>query len=439
MRVNKKRVWWALAVAVVVVVAIGGAWWSAAPPPAPQIITLPDGEQYRFAGVTYGTKAAPPVFAAHLVEWLPARLAKPARKFFGAKISELSPGQVFDTPRLIVWFQTWRTNVSAPPNAWGTVVDTSILAGQSGINWGSPAVQYLHSSMTWSYLEFSNFPRRSATLQVYLYPHSFDRLPNINGAPWGVISFPNPLYGRFPQWQPEPIPTVKQAGDLEVRLDEIVTGHATGWPSLAKPNGSHGVGYSPPRPGEQINTGFDFSVRPVKGTNEWWGLENATLSDATGNVLDGRSSIEAFFVGHNVHLSQEPAPGWIGWSESLQLGTLSPDETAWRLKLELKRAFGFGPEELITFKNVALPKIGMTNTMRMSETIGGVRVLLTEFVRRPDIHGLLSAPGDPRNYFTSLCFELPDKPAGVALRLISWSLSLLLREREGNGGFLLRG
>ena len=40
----------------------------------------------------------------------------------------------------------------------------------------------------------------------------------------GKITVRNPVYRRYPQWQPEPMPTIKQADDLDVRLDEVMVG-----------------------------------------------------------------------------------------------------------------------------------------------------------------------------------------------------------------------
>jgi hypothetical protein len=42
----------------------------------------------------------------------------------------------------------------------------------------------------------------------------------------GRMRLPNPLYGRFPQWKPEPVPAVKFAGDVEVRLENFMTSNA---------------------------------------------------------------------------------------------------------------------------------------------------------------------------------------------------------------------
>ena len=171
-----------------------------------------------------------------------------------------------------------------------------------------------------------------------------------SATPVGSISIPNPLYGNYPQWTPEQLPAVKKAGDLEVRLDDLKAGTRLGGAPVIMPNGSIVKPYDPA-------TKFDFSVRSSRGTNEVWVLESAELSDATGNVLRNTatsfSSTMMAFAGYNPPQQFD----WAAYSEDIS-GTLWPDEAAWRLKLEFKRASGFAPEEVVTFKNVPVPGVG---------------------------------------------------------------------------------
>jgi len=66
----------------------------------------------------------------------------------------------------------------------------------------------------WESAAFSFVPRRSRMLEVPL----LSEWPKVVGALLGALRFQNPLYGRFPQWQPEPLPATKMAGDVQVTL-----------------------------------------------------------------------------------------------------------------------------------------------------------------------------------------------------------------------------
>ena len=96
-------------------------------------------------------------------------------------------------------------------------------------------------------------------------------------------------------------------------------------------------------------------------------------------------------------------------------GTLWPDEAAWRLRLELKRTRGYAPGETVTFRNVPVPKVGTTNLTPMTGFAGGMKLVLTEFERKPDI--TINAMGI--GYMASrIRVELPTHPDGVALDFV---------------------
>lgn len=123
------------------------------------------------------------------------------------------------------------------------------------------------------------------------------------------------------------------------------------------------------------------------------------MSDATGNVLRG----QLFRVDQS------------GEADSIG-GTLWPDEAAWRLKLELKRSFGYLPEELATFKNVPVPAVGTTATNSMTNVVNGVEFVLKEFERKPNL-----TPPNPHGFEwmeTRIHFEVSTPPQGVAVSLL---------------------
>jgi len=348
MKTVTKRIWLALVVATAMT---GGLRCIEAQPTPPQIITLSNGEQYQFAGVTFDTINVPP----------------PSRKNIGARITQFNEGQKSERPQLFVWFQWSATNA---PSARRTSALIARLADQGGVERGATTDPAFDRGVTWDYAEFPVIPRRSQMLQCNFYAGN-----SLN--PVASISFTNPLYGHFPEWKPEPVPAVKKAGDLEVRLENLMTGiELSGTPPILA-NGKQGIGFHPAQSGIHLATFFDVSLTSARGTNEEWVVQSAELSDATGNVLASPSNVGS--SGGNV------SPMTFMGEYRLSLpGTLWPDEAAWRLKLELKRKSGFAPDELVTFKNVPVPKIGITNFPPITNMVGGVQLVLKEFVENGD-------------------------------------------------------
>jgi hypothetical protein len=338
--------------------------------------------------VTYSTRSVPPSLTAQLVSLLPARLATWPRKYFGAQISQWNRGEKYDAPHLFIWFRPAGTNA---PVVGGVQTFHARLSDQAGIESGVTDYSIFGGGVTWSCAEFSVVPKRSRIIHCNLYPFGGGNYSRAIGA----ASFLNPAYGRFPQWQSEPLPTVKQAGDLEVRLDDFMTGR------------QGGGAYHPFRKGQDAATGFGVTFKSLGDTNEVWVIQSAELSDATRNVLV--SSFGRTISPFNPHRANQTAV-----TESLS-GTLWPDESAWRLKLELKRAWGYNGSETVTFTNVPVPVMGTTNTTPISKTVGGIQVVLMEFARKPDqpvpSGGILAI-------VTRIRVELPSKPAGVALNYL---------------------
>jgi hypothetical protein len=388
----------------------------------PQILTLASGEKYRFVGTTYGGRNVPPSFEAKVVSVLPVRLANLARKRVGPQISQYNQGQKYDSPQLFIWFQMAGSNV--PAATPGTQL-TARVTDEAGIEAG--VVDYppgFVSGVAWHYTSFPVLPRRSRVLQLNFYP-----FPGFgNGSdPAGSITITNPLYGNYPQWKPEPVPAVKKAGDLEVRLDDFVTGRQPGGGTVVKANGSRSLPFYRAEKGQDVVTGYDFSVRSPRGTNEVWVLQSAELSDATGNVLRNtsfQSSYNAFRGYGRPQLTE-----WAAYSESFR-DTLWPDEAAWRLKLEFKRASGFAPEEIVTFKNVPVPGVGTNLYPGFAKKAGGIKVVLTKFERRPE-PTVVWAWGFPSDETPRVTVELPGKPKGVALDFLDMKADVGQAELSG--------
>ena len=402
-----KRPRLALVLAIAVAAAIGLIWQKLREPP-PQIITLPNGEQFRFAGVTWGTNHVFGSMAGRLVNGLPRPVAnfvwQHARTLLG-QVNYYHYEQPSE-PTLCVWFQPMGTNaLSAGRRSITTIF--SKLADEHDEEAGAQGRTYMQDIL-WPFGGLSVVPRRSPVLQLRLYQS------NPKGGisnEIGRVRFANPLYGRFPQWKPEPLPAVKKAGDLEVRLEKIMTGVVEFGGQTRK--------YHPAQGGENAVTLFDAMIHSPRGTNEQWIIQSAQLSDATGNVLQRFEGI-IDYLGRPAQLSDATGkvlPGLFyeyGYRHAIT-GTLWPDEAAWRLRLELKRTRGYAPGETVTFRNVPVPKVGTTNLTPMTGFAGGMKLVLTEFERKPDI--TINAMGI--GYMASrIRVELPTHPDGVALDFV---------------------
>jgi hypothetical protein len=374
---GRKRIWLALAL-LIAVVAVAGVLWERSHRLPPQIITLPNGQQYRFAGVSYGTKHVQPTLSARLVSRLPSPLANFVQRMLGKRLGPITSFKTQE-PSLCVWFEWLGTNASP---AGQNYFVSAMLSDQNDVMAGyRSSAGSLSGRSPWPSVAFGVVPRRSRELQCVL----FDDPQKGPCREVGRVRFPNPLFGRFPQWQPEALPAVKSAGDLEVRLENLMTGVLIPAPWIVLTNGSRVPNYRPAQRGEEAWTFFDLSLTSSRGTSEAWEIASADLSDATGNHIHA-------IPGFNSSMD--------GYRNAFR-GTCWPDEAAWRLKLELKRKLGFPPAELITFrmlnhrtegwefvtfKNVPVLNAGATNTLWRTNAVGGVQIVLREYMQE--------APGD---------------------------------------------
>jgi hypothetical protein len=307
-----------------------------------QIVTLADGRQLRFAGATWGTNQSQPRLIARFVDRLPASLANYLRKKLEPRLGDLAPFR-FREPMLCVWFRPVGTS---PPSGNGMLTNVfAVLTDQNGITGGgSNRISVFAAGGTdLLYVGAYLLPRRSHTLQCMLLQ------TGSSPRELGRVTFFNPAFGRFPQWQPEPMTIVKQAGSAEARLtNPAINADAT--PCAT----------------------FDLALKPPPGSNERWAVTGAELSDATGNLT------------RRWHMSGESA------SPKLVFEALWPDEAAWRLKIELMRTAGQDPGEFVTFKNVPVPKArpGGPDFVENSSTlfpltnyVSGTRIVLANFAR----------------------------------------------------------
>lgn len=370
MKIGKRRFW--LALPVLVAIASAAVLLSRKPAP-PQVITLSNGEQYQFIAAEWGTNEVQPTLAARLV----ARLSPPLGSFVMRKLGRRlgivtsvgSPGMGWGftplkppVPMLHVWFRCVQTNSAGPPSFKFMLADKDGVVGGMGNNGWST---FGDGKDKWLTFGLAVTPRRSETLQLLLF-----RADAAFKGPFhqtGTVRFRNPCFGRFPNWQPAPVPATQSAGDLQVRLTDFTVGAANSGNAIASINGAQ-TRFHPPAPGEDREAVFKLDIHSPRGTNEAWLVQPAELSDATGN-----------------HVQADFCSRWSGTEEYHFGPALWPDESAWQLKLTLRRFRGFDSEEVQTFTQVPVPAVGATNTCFRTNSIHGVPVVLKqEFIREPD-------------------------------------------------------
>jgi hypothetical protein len=253
-------------------------------------------------------------------------------------------------------------------------------------------------------------PKRSKTLECRLYrgPYGQDSVTQ-----FGKVVFANPVYGHFAKWEPEPVPAVKRSGDLEVRLDSVLSGNPQSGATVLRPNGSQAPAVTPADGGSRIVTRFDYSVRSARGTNERWVLQSAELGDATGNRLKGQASLSSLGEWNS---RPETNADWRGGTDEIN-ATLWPDEPAWRLKLGFKRSYGIDSNDVVTFRNVPIPGMGTTNTAAISNVVGGRLILLKDFERHADVASNMFGEFW-QHELTGVTIEVPGKSADLALDVL---------------------
>ena len=293
-----------------------------------QTITLPNGEQYQYVGSSCDTVATPPQSTENS----------------GKPVTLVNRGRQYETPVLFLWFQRVETKTHSNGLAQHFIAR---LADQDGVERGVTA-HISFDDVTWNYFEFPVIPKRSKMLQCNLYPD--DTYFHDTNAPVASITTTNPLYGKFPEWKPETLPAVKKVGDVEVRVENLMTGIRPSQGRFNVVNGKRKIDFLPANKGIRLETFVDVSLNSTSDANEEWMVHKAELSDSTGNVVRRMESVPV----NMLFESQKMRPWNLPSDTKSFWTTLWPDETAWKLNLELKRFSGFASNELVTFRNVPL-------------------------------------------------------------------------------------
>jgi hypothetical protein len=328
------------------------------PPPASTgPLKLPDGSVVRIVGVTYGTNHLVGRPLARLVAQMPPRAQVLLKRLLGHRAA-LQCSTTTAEPQLTVWLGRSTNNASALP---ASSHFTAFLSDASGFISGDSASVY----GWWTnpeQMQFLCFPRRDQTITVNFYYHN----PTGEVRRCGSLRFANPVYRKFPQWQPEPLPATRQAGDVAVTMKKLSTGHDNSRGQRDLKGGGRAIGFGTNRLDGQNMTVCAAHLRSLRNTNEAWVVTNEEVSDATGNKARNRS------VGWGSH-----EDGYFTFAPGLWT-----NEAAWKLRCEIKRAQGFAPSETFVFRDVPLGSLDQTDLLGWRTNFNGVAVTLDHVLRR---------------------------------------------------------
>ena len=182
-----------------------------------------------------------------------------------------------------------------------------------------PAVHSVISQDGYWATEIRAFPRRGSELRLRLMS---------NNNPLCEIKIPNPAHGPHPQWTPSALPVSASDDELEFNLVKFRS-YQSGAAVFTKD-------------GVYPRTQCAFQVREKGRDSTAWRPVAFEISDATGNHwrpwpdsrLDGMDGM-AVLAGF--------------------LGALWPDEGAWKLRVEFRRAADFPDHELLRIDHLPIP------------------------------------------------------------------------------------
>ncbi len=359
------------------------------PAMVPQTVTLPNGTRFEFVEVTYGTNHVVGSPVARMIKQLPPFL----QRILGPLGARLGPTQSRTTskPALLLWY-------NCIPAAGNATYPATFMTDGTGFTSGNEATLFMFAGPTLYALEFQSFPRRSKMLQLQVLPEG-NAIPSpgiTRSMTLVVTNIPNPAFATFPQWSPEPLPSTKMAGDLEVTLSRFATGF--GFRSASE----YEDGKQITRFSRRETNGVNHSIFEVAFTqkgkmNAPWSVTQEMLSDATGNEVANSSMSGS-------------GPGFYNVSPSLW-----PEESAWKLKLILKRNADFAINEQFTLTDIPVGTINQTNILAISTNFHGATITLNYFILRP-------ALTNPNSWSTKDLSQLglskKGMPAGYHLDLI---------------------
>ena len=344
----------------VILLFLGGLYWVSQEraKTADQQVVLGDGTRVGLIAITVGTNHIPGLRMGQWVNRLPPFIGERIQSLLG--VPEGARRLKTSTTNLVVWME--HSGLPGGPFVSRTVMLRKPGGRHSGVDqYAQFSLANGRSNKVHS-VSFANWPRREPWLECVI----LERDQNYNNIELGSFRFPNPWVVTTPSWNPDPIPTTKQAGDLNVTLQNFVTGIGNKQTGYNRPDGTKETIYEPAPPNEDPRALVSVQFESPRGTNETWKLFNANLSDALGNHVGAGTRSDM--------------------TDSMKFGpVLWPEEKAWKVRLHLKRSHGFEPQELLTFSNVPLPELGATLAPNLTNVVMGVESRLTEFRRQPSL------------------------------------------------------
>jgi hypothetical protein len=323
----------------------------------PTPLKLPNGEILRVLAVTYGTNHMVGSPVARVVARMPPVPQALLTRILGSRVA-LQCSATTSDPKLLVWLRRATNNSSAAMNA-GYL--TAVFSDTNGFLSGELA--FIHDWYSNPQdLQFRVFPRREPLLTLNFFYHT----PTGGVSQCGSLRFGNPVQARFPQWLPQPLPATQRTGDVAVTLEKLSTGHNQNTGYRSSRGGGRVIDFGTNRLDDRNTTVCSLRIHPLTNPNEIWAVASEEVSDATGNQAANTSL------------------GWGSYEEeyfTFEPG-LWPSETAWKLRCEIKRVEGFGPDETFVFRNVPLDRLDETNRIRWTTNFAGVAVTLEHILRR---------------------------------------------------------
>jgi hypothetical protein len=260
---------------------------------------------------------------------------------------------------MVVWLDR-ATN--QPAGSSGIPYFDVLLSDANGFMSGDAAWLFGGWSPNPQILRFTAIPRRDPVIALNFFCPS----PTGGVQQCGSLSFPKPVYGRFPQWTPEVLPATKRVGDVEVTLERLSTGHNSAMSQRSLAGGGSVIEFGANGSGGRNNTICLLRLRSLTNTNQVWQVAGEELSDATGNRV------------HNTAFScGGPGDDYFRFEPGLWT-----NESAWKITCEIKRVKGFAAEEMITFRDVPLGGLGATNRVGWTSNFNGISITLADISRR---------------------------------------------------------
>ncbi len=345
----KKIILWSIVLVLIIAAATAAFWWLN----RPQVILLKDGTKLTLVGVTNGRHHVPPKI-----------------KMAGARNRG---GGAFDTESnsIVVWIES--ESKKTGPNQWLNyqlfIYDSAETACVS--TWSRGGTSEIKAGVYLQGFTLDAFPRwdREIILRVGAWNNMGGGMQEARGR--FVISNPARVHS-FAKWTPEPVPDTQSDGDLNVTLTKLKSG---------VPGFNSGRGASSKDPmNKAVFTAFHCEQKGSTVTN--WRPERIETSDATGNHVQNNS----WSTGRDENGDATMTYQWGLW----------PDQSPWKLRVEMSRTSGFNDGETWTVTNVPVqagsqqdlynygPRNSRMNTAFAETTLNGVHLKLYPAIQITD-------------------------------------------------------